>query len=194
MPPEKMVDPTQSNASRITDYLLGGHHNFEADRQAAEKILKLTPWTKQLSRLQHKCLQGLAVELTHNRGFDIVIDFASGLPTVDPLHTFVRPGTIVIYSDNDPEVVTYAREILSATPNVHYLQADANRPEELLNSNAVHEIIGYRRDVAFIYWAVSAWLTDEAVAHSAAVLYEWSGPKACWGFNAHAAAVNLKET
>jgi hypothetical protein len=193
MPPDEKPEPTQPNPSRITDYFLGGHHNFEVDRQAGERILKLTPWTKQLSRLQRKCLQGLAVELTHQRGFDVVIDFASGLPTAEPLHTFVRPGTTVIYSDKDPEVVTYAREILGATPNVHYLQADATRPEELLNSQAVREILGDRRDVAFIYWAVSAWLLDEELAHAAAVLYEWSGPKACWAFNAQAADMNLND-
>ncbi|NIN68603.1 MAG: hypothetical protein GTO63_28640, partial [Anaerolineae bacterium] len=64
------------------------------------------------------------------RGLETIMDFASGLPTMDHLHTAVAPGTTVIYSDRDPVCVEYGREILGDTPNVHYFQADCRRPEE----------------------------------------------------------------
>ena len=36
MPSKSMSDASVPNAGRIYDYLLGGHHNFEVDRLAAE--------------------------------------------------------------------------------------------------------------------------------------------------------------
>ncbi len=37
------VDTSKPNAGRIYDYLLGGHHNFEADRAAAKRLSQLAP-------------------------------------------------------------------------------------------------------------------------------------------------------
>ena len=68
---------------------LGGSHNFEVDRQAAEQLLALLPFSEKFVRLQRWALQDLAVELTQQRGFDVIIDFASGLPTNDHLHHVV---------------------------------------------------------------------------------------------------------
>ena len=37
------VDVEQPNPARIYDYMLGGGHNFAADREAAEHIVTLIP-------------------------------------------------------------------------------------------------------------------------------------------------------
>jgi S-adenosyl methyltransferase len=179
---DSIIDTSRPSAGRIYDYILGGHHNFEVDRQAAEQIIKLVPFLPKAMRLQRWCLQDLAVELTEKRGFDIVVDFASGLPTNDHIHHIVPAGTTVIYSDSDPVVVEYGREILSNTPNTHYFQADARRPEELLNRPEVHEILGGRRNVALVYWGISLFLRDEELAHAARSLSEWSSESTCWAF------------
>src|SRR3989304_4376578 len=97
-----IIDASRPNAGRIYDYLLGGSHNFEVDRQAAEQVLTLLPFSGKFARLQRWALQDLAVELTKRRGFDVIIDFASGLPTNDHIHLVTPPGTTVIYSDYDP--------------------------------------------------------------------------------------------
>jgi hypothetical protein len=190
MSQESIIDTTKPNAGRIYDYLLGGHHNFEVDRQAAEQILKLLPFSTKSSRLQRWCLQDLAVELTQKRGLDVIIDFASGLPTNDHIHHVVPKGTTVIYSDYDPVVVEYAHDILKDVPNVYFFQADARRPEELLNHPEVRDILGGRRDVALVLWGATGFLPDEDISHAAHYMYEWSGEKACWAFNAQAADVN----
>ncbi|MEZ4768095.1 MAG: SAM-dependent methyltransferase [Caldilineales bacterium] len=108
---DSIVDATTPSAGRIYDYLLGGHHNFEVDRQAAQGILKAWPFMTKVMRLQRWCLQDIAHELTavEVRGFDTIIDFASGLPTQDHLHYVVPQGTTVMYSDYDPVVVEYAK-------------------------------------------------------------------------------------
>jgi S-adenosyl methyltransferase len=183
---ESIIDTTRPSAGRIYDYLLGGHHNFEVDRQAAEQVVKLIPYLPKVMRLQRWCLQDLAVELTEKRGFDIIIDFASGLPTNDHLHYVVPKGTTVIYSDFDPVVVEYAREILADTPDVYFFLADARRPEELLNRAEVEAILGGRRQVGLVYWGISGFLTDEEISYAARSLYNWSGAGSCWAFNAQA--------
>jgi hypothetical protein len=105
MSQESVIDTSKPNAGRIYDYILGGSHNFEVDRQAAEGLLRLVPNIREGMRLQRWCLQDLAVELTEKRGFDIIIDFASGLPTNDHIHYVAPKGTTVIYSDYDPIIV-----------------------------------------------------------------------------------------
>ena len=151
MPKESIVDASIPSAGRIYDYMLGGYHNFEVDRQVAEQLQTRLPFLPKIMRLQRWCLRDIANELTSVRGFDVLIDFASGLPTQDHLHTVVPKGTTVIYSDYDPVVVQYAREILGNTPDVYFFEANAGRPEELLNQPEVQTILAGRRDVGIIY-------------------------------------------
>jgi hypothetical protein len=190
VPTDSIIDTSKPSAGRIYDYLLGGHHNFEVDRQAAGQISSLLPFVSKFVRLQRWCLQDLAVELTEKRGFDVILDFASGLPTNDHIHHIVPEGTTVIYSDYDPVVVEYAREILADTPNVYFFQADARRPEELLNRPALQEILGHRRDVGLVYWGIAVFLNDEELSHAARSLYEWAGPGSCWAFQAQGGDAN----
>jgi hypothetical protein len=144
-------------------------------------------------RLQRWCLQDLATELTETRGFDVIIDFASGLPTNDHIHHVIPKGTTVIYSDYDPVVVEYAHEILAGTPDVYFFHADARRPDDLLARPAVEEILGGRRNVAFVYWGVSVFLPEEDLSHAARFLHAWSGPSSCWAFQAQGAGVDTTD-
>jgi hypothetical protein len=189
---ESIIDTSRPSAGRMYDYYLGGHHNFEVDRRAADHVMTMMPFAARFCRLQRWCLQDIAMELTEKRGFDVIVDFASGLPTNDHIHHVVPAGTTVIYSDYDPVVVEYAREILGETnpPNVHFFEADARRPDELLNRPAVQEILKGRRNVALVLWGVAAFMTAPALAQIAQTLYEWSGPRACLAFQAQAVTLN----
>jgi hypothetical protein len=190
---ESIIDTTKPSAGRIYDFLLGGHHNFEVDRAAAAQISSLIPFLPKAMRMQRWCLQDIALELTENRGYDTIIDFASGLPTNDHIHHVAPKGTTVIYSDYDPVVVEYAREILADTPNVYFFQADARRPDELLNRPAVEEILGGKRDVAIVYWGIAAFLAEEDISYAARFLYDWAGPKACLTYLAQGAGMNTED-
>jgi hypothetical protein len=188
MSPESIIDTTKPNAGRIYDYILGGHHNFEVDRQAAEQVLKLLPFATKMARLQRWCLQDIAAELTQNRGCDVIIDFASGLPTNDHIHHVVPKGTTVIYSDRDPVVVEYAQEILKGVPNTYYFEADARYPEDLLSKPEVQAAIK-GRTAAFVCWGVATFLPDEALSHLAQYLYSCNFGS-CLAFNAQGADMN----
>lgn len=187
---ESIIDATIPSAGRIYDYFLGGHHNFEVDRRAGDQILANLPWLSKLSRLQRWCLQDIARELTEVRGYTAIVDFASGLPTQDHIHTVVPAGTKVIYSDYDPVVVEYAREILGDTPDVYFFEADASRPQELLNRPEVQSILGGARDVGLVYWGIGGFLSDDQLGQAARALHEWAGEKSCWAFNAQGADGN----
>ncbi|RMG93093.1 MAG: hypothetical protein D6706_15955 [Chloroflexi bacterium] len=186
---ENIIDSNKPNAGRIYDYLLGGHHNFEVDRQAGEQLKQMLPFLPSALRLQRWCLQDIAEELT-NRGYDLIIDFASGLPTEDHIHHRVPLETTVIYSDVDPITVAYGQEILEGTPNAHIFQANATNPEELLSRPEVQELLQGRRDVAFVMWGVSAFLPEEGIQRACQYLYDWSDEKACLVFMAQATDLN----
>jgi hypothetical protein len=191
--PESIIDPTRPSPGRIYDYILGGYHNFEVDRQAANLMIQRVPFFPKSMRLQRWCLQDLAIELTEQRGFDLIIDFASGLPTNDHIHHVVPKGTTVIYSDYDPVVVEYAHEILADTPDVYFFHADARRPDDLLSRPVVEEILGGRRKVALIYWGVSVFLPPEDLAYAARFLHTWSDPSSCWAFQAQGIGVDTTD-
>ncbi|MCB0196940.1 MAG: SAM-dependent methyltransferase, partial [Anaerolineae bacterium] len=183
MSQENIADASKPNAGRMYDYYLGGSHNFEVDRQAADQILKLLPFVSKYARLQRWTLQDIAEELSQNQGYDIIVDFASGLPTEDHIHHNVRAGTTVIYSDYDPITVEYAHEILGDTPNVYFIEADATAPEKLLNNPQIKPILDGQKKIAFVMWGVSAFLSDDEIAHAVRYLYDWSGSDSCLAFN-----------
>ncbi len=192
MSEDNIVDASKPSAGRMYDYYLGGNHNFEVDRQVANQVLKLMPFLSKYVRLQRWALQDIAVELSEKRGYDVIIDFASGLPTNDHIHHKVSKNTTVIYSDFDPVVVEYTKEILGNTPNTYFFQSDASRPEELLEHPEVQKILGGRRKVAFVLWGVSMFLTDVGLLHAVKYLYDWASPGSSLVFNAQGADVNLE--
>ncbi|MFZ6029665.1 MAG: SAM-dependent methyltransferase [Chloroflexota bacterium] len=193
MSPESIIDDSKPNAGRMYDYMLGGFHNFAIDRQAAKKVLEYLPFMNKTMRLQRWALQDIAEEL-ERRGYDVIIDFASGLPTNDHIHHKVSKDVTVIYSDYDPVVVEYGLDILKdASPNVYFFQSDAVTPDVLLNHPQLQEILAGRRKLAFVYWGVSLFLPDDGLKHAAQVLYEWAAPESCLVFNVQAADVNLQD-
>jgi len=117
------------------------------------------------------------------RGFDVIIDFASGLPTNDHIHQAVPEGTTVIYSDYDPVTVEYARTILGDVPNAHFFLADARRPEDLLNRPEVQKILNGRRNIALVHWSILGFMSDQDLTHVAHFFHEWTGDKSCWVLN-----------
>jgi hypothetical protein len=168
-----IADSGKPNPGRIYDYLLGGNHNFEVDRQAAEQVVKVMPFFPKLFKLIRWFL-GEAVRRLGTEGYDQFIDFASGLPTVDHIHQVAPAGTKVIYSDIDPVTVAYGLEIIKDNPNVRYGVCPAEKPEELLNSPLLTQFIGANSKVAIGFNGVAYFLPDEKLQNSMKVLYDWA--------------------
>jgi hypothetical protein len=169
-----IADASRPNAGRIYDYLLGGNHNFEIDRQAAEQLMQIAPGTTQLVRIIRWFL-GEAVLRLASDGHKHFLDFASGLPTVDHIHQIAPPSAKVIYSDIDPVTVSYAKDIIRDTPNVECVECDIRKPETLLNSDTVDRVFGKQRKIAIGMNGIAWFLADDELAHALEVVYEWAG-------------------
>ncbi len=163
---------TTPNAARVYDYLLGGRHNFEVDRQAAAVMTALLPttpiWLRRLRRFLHQSVVHLAAE-----GFDSFLDLASGLPTDDHIHA-TAPGARVVYVDSDPLVVEYGRKLIGTQPHVRYLQADLRDIDGVLGAAPVQEVLGGAGRLAIGLNAVTCFLSDDDIARVARTLYDWA--------------------
>jgi O-methyltransferase involved in polyketide biosynthesis len=169
------VDTTMvPNAGRVYDYVLGGSHNFEADRQAAEYMISLVPSTRKWVRMLRMFLQD-AVQKLVEEGFDKFLDLASGLPTADHIHA-TAPQARVIYVDNDPVVVTYGTDILGDNPNVRYIQTDIRNIDAILASPIIQDLFGDARKIAIGFNAVTCFLTEEETQQIVRPLYDWAAP------------------
>jgi len=167
------IDTSQPNAGRIYDFLLGGNHNFEPDRQAAQMLLQVAPFMPQVLK-QIRSFLGVATRRLAADGFNCFIDFASGLPTNDNIHHFVGAGVNVIYSDIDPGTIDYGQEIIKNNPNVNYVKCDAGEPVGLLNSAVLENFLGNDRRTAIGFNGIAYFLTDEKLKHALQTIYDWA--------------------
>ena len=172
--PISVADTSQTNAGRIYDYLLGGNHNFEIDRSAAEGLLRAVPSMPQWVRLIRWFLNEAVYRLV-KEGFTHFVDFASGLPTVDHIHHVVPASSVVIYSDIDPVTVSYAQDVIKDFPNVAFAACDAAHPDKLLELDQVKKLLGTQRKVAIGFNGITWFLKDEEIAGAMDLLYGWAG-------------------
>lgn len=160
------------NAGRVYDYVLGGSHNFEVDRQAAEFMISLLPstrkWVRMLRMFMHRSINHLAAE-----GFEQFLDLASGLPTVDHIHQ-ILPDAKVIYTDSDSATVGFAQELIGENDKVRYLQTDIRALESILTSAAVETFFVKGKRVAIGFNAMTCFLTHEEIAQLMKTLYDWA--------------------
>src|SRR5689334_6575134 len=94
-----ILDPSKPSIGRMYDYVLGGHHNFEADRMAAEQVLKLLPLYRKVARLNRWFLSLVATRWSE-AGVAQVLDLASGLPTQGHYNEYL-PEAQILFSDYD---------------------------------------------------------------------------------------------
>lgn len=73
------------NVARMYDYMLGGRENFQADRDAAERLLRVVPDARQTMRHGRAFLRR-AVRYLAEQGIGQFLDIGSGLPTQENLH------------------------------------------------------------------------------------------------------------
>lgn len=168
------INPNFPNAGRVYDYVLGGHHNFEADRQAAGYMISLLPSTPKWVRMLRQFLQEAAFQLAEE-GFVNFLDLGSGLPTADHIHSQI-PQAKVVYVDSDPVTVAYGMEILQGNPNARYLQADARDIDTILNAPILSEMFGDNRKIAIGFNAMSCFFTDEENKRIVTAVYNWAAP------------------
>jgi hypothetical protein len=159
------VDPRIPSPARIYDYVLGGTHNFAADRAAAERIRENTPDLADAAWVNRGFHQRAARWMAAERGIGQFIDIGSGLPTMGNTHTAVqkeRPGAHVVYVDIDPMVQVYAGELLAADGTTAVVTADLCDPDRVLGDRALRGLIDLGRPAGLLITAVLHFVPDEA--------------------------------
>ncbi len=166
------LDTTIPNSTRIFDYLLGGSTNFEADRQAAENMLKIFPALRKWVRLRHAFVQEAAQQLAQE-GFVQFLDLGSGIPSGDQIH-MNTPGVRVVYSDINPVAVSYGSSLYNDLTNVAYVLADARNVQALLMDRAVSRLVDLHHPVAIGLNALLLFLSETDAKLLVQQLYEWA--------------------
>jgi hypothetical protein len=170
----KEINTNIPSGSRVYDYTLGGSHNFEADRQAAQYMFSLLPSTPKWVRLLRSFMQEATTRLGEE-GFDKFLDLGSGLPTADHIHAIV-PEARIIYTDFDPVTVTYGQELTKNLPNVRFLQADVRDLDSILQSPVVEELFDTEGPVAIGLNGMTCFFQEEELKHIFGRLYDWAAP------------------
>ncbi|BBH68848.1 hypothetical protein ACTI_55330 [Actinoplanes sp. OR16] len=126
------IDPNRASAARIYDALLGGTHNFAADRAVVARTLELIPDMAEITKANRLFLRR-AVRWAVSQGIRQFLDLGSGIPTEQNVHE-LAPEARVVYVDVDPTAVLYARHLLGDDPRVTVLTGDLREPSSLLPS------------------------------------------------------------
>ncbi len=158
------VDPAVPSPARVYDYVLGGTHNYPADREAAERIRAVIPEMMD-GAWANRGFHQRAARWIARRGVRQFIDIGSGLPTVGNTHEVVQkitPGARVVYVDNDPIVAAHAAELLAGSPTATLIQADLRDPGSILGNRELRELIDVTEPAGLLMTAVVNFIPDDS--------------------------------
>jgi SAM-dependent methyltransferase len=157
------IDVERPSAARVYDYLLGGAHNFAADRQVAENVLAIAPEARQAVQANRAFLRR-AVEFLVGAGIRQFLDVGSGIPTVGHVHEIAQglaPESRVVFVDVDAVAVAHSRAILKGNARTAVVHEDVRRPERILNSPEVTGLLDLEEPVAVLVVALLHFVSDE---------------------------------
>ena len=157
------IDTTVPASARIWNYWLGGKDHCPVDRQAGDGCAQLYPGLPSLARSCRYFTARLIRFLAAETGIRQFLDIGAGLPFQDSTHDIAEtaaPGCRVIYADNDPMVMTYARALLNASPpgSTGHVHADLTDPGALLDM--ARAALDFTRPVAVLLMQVLGHIGD----------------------------------
>ena len=148
--------------ARMYDYFLGGYHNFEIDRKAADQATSIYPDFPLVMRVNRAFLRR-AVRYLAGQGIEQFLDIGSGIPTVGNVHEVaqrIAPDARVAYVDIDPIAVSHARALLADNPGAVALHGNLREPDRILADPALRELFDLDQPVAVLLLAVLHFVAD----------------------------------
>ncbi|RJQ81513.1 hypothetical protein D5S17_04750 [Pseudonocardiaceae bacterium YIM PH 21723] len=146
------VDMELPSAARVYDYLLGGGHNFAADRAIGEKFLSAMPDARISARTNRAFLRR-SVLFMMQRGIRQFLDIGSGIPTVGNVHEVaqrVDPETKVVYVDNEAVAVAHSQIMLKGNEKATALQEDLKNPLEILHHAETRRLLDFSQPIGLL--------------------------------------------
>jgi hypothetical protein len=176
------IDTSVAHPARVYDYWLGGKDNFAADREAAERVLAVSPGLRWRIQANRRFLARAVRYLAEEAGIRQFLDIGTGIPSANNTHQVAQeaaPDARIVYVDNDPIVLSHARALLTSGPRgaTQYVHGDAREPGPIIESAA--ETLDFRQPVALMLigvlhliqdsedpWGLVAWLMAQLPAGS----------------------------
>ncbi|GAA5194449.1 SAM-dependent methyltransferase [Rugosimonospora acidiphila] len=175
------IDPNVPSAARMYDYFLGGSHNFEADREAARRVIEAMPQAPLIARANRSFLRR-AVRFLVASGVRQFLDIGSGVPTVGNVHEIAQgldPDARVVYVDIDPVAISHAQQLLEGNTRATAIVADLRRPAELLDllrRARTRAVLDLSRPVGLLMVSMLHFLPGEGTYRAAAALRDALAP------------------
>ncbi|WP_041832432.1 SAM-dependent methyltransferase [Actinoplanes sp. N902-109] len=163
---------SRPSSARIYDALLGGNHNFAADREAAQHLLTAIPLAGEMARANRAFLNR-AVQYMLDRGVRQFLDIGSGIPTVGNVHEIAQrrvPDARVVYVDIDPVAVAHSNDILKDNPWAAAIQADLRFPEAVLEHPSVRRLIDPEQPIGLLLVAMLHFVPDDGAYEAVGAL------------------------
>lgn len=167
------LDLDKPSAARLYDHLLGGAHNFAADRQLAGEFLKALPSARDVARLNRAFLRR-AVVFMAGWGIRQFLDVGSGIPTAGNVHEIaqgVDPQARVVYVDYEAVAVSHSQLILAGNDRATIIQADLLDPESILAHPETRRVLDFSQPVGLIMAGVFHFVPPEADAPAIVARY-----------------------
>lgn len=159
-----IVDTSVPSGARTYDYLLGGSHNFAADRAMADQVERAVPGIRAAARLNRAFL-ARAVRFMIEQGVRQFLDIGSGIPTVGNVHEIAQqedPACRVVYVDKDPIAVAHSELMLAGNDHAAMVEADMRDPEAVLRHPVTRQLLNFDEPVGLLFLLVLHWVPDEA--------------------------------
>ena len=156
------VDTRRANIARLYDYLLGGSHNFLADRDVARALAAVEPEIRAIARANRAFLSR-AVRFLGAAGISQFLDIGSGIPTEGNVHEVAQranPGARVVYADIDPIAIAHSRTILAGGKNAAIIEGDLREPEKILAHDDTRRLIDFSQPVGLLLVSVLHYVAD----------------------------------
>ena len=162
------IDTERPTAARVYDYLLGGSHNFAADREMARKAMAVMP-DLVIQAQANRAFLHRAVSFLLDAGVRQFLDIGSGIPTRGNVHEVAQkaaPDARVVYVDIDPVAVSHSRQILAGNDLTTVVQEDLRNAEAIIGHPDVRRLLDFDQPVALLLIAVLHVIPDRDDPHS----------------------------
>lgn len=159
---ERTVRANVSSTARMYDYYLGGKDNFEADRVAAEQVLRVYPEIGETARANRAFLVR-AVRCLAELGVRQYIDLGTGIPTAPNVHEIageIQPNARVIYVDNDPVVIAHNRALRETHEGVISIDMDVRDIGAIRRHPDVRRWINFDQPIAVLIVSMMHFFDD----------------------------------
>ncbi|HZX38186.1 MAG TPA: SAM-dependent methyltransferase [Streptomyces sp.] len=158
------IDTSKPHPARVYDWFLGGKDNYPVDEALGRHIMSIDNRAKHVAQTNRWFMHRATRWMAGQAGVRQYLDIGTGIPTEPNLHQIaqgVAPESRVVYTDNDPIVLTHAEALLRSTSEgvTDYIQADVREPDRILEQ--ARKILDFKQPIALSLVALLHFVGDE---------------------------------